>query len=359
MGALFSVPMLSFLLIPTMSSYSTSLNLLFFYLTWTTLVLSHPPLRVELVGVAAVRLLFFVLPSLLFFLFDTAVPSAAAVIKIQGEDGLPGGRRKKVGKKELKVAAWAVFNVFLSIVAQSLVEYFLTRVLGVKSALRVSTKLPMPWGIVKDLARGFLAREVCILSIPSPSTRKFKLLTESPQQIIHYSIHRSILHPSSQRRSYPSCLSSRHASWHHSLPTAYPLTAHYDHPAPYLALRFLPTFLPAALFRFHLLTYLVYLTIISLEETFAYSGYKTLPTSFLVGEVARRVEAHLEGGGKSDFGPWGVLDWAFGTGGEEEGGEGGGSEGDWSEVDVREIAEKILRERRSRSKSKGKSRNAE
>lgn len=167
MGALFSVPMLSFLLIPTMSSYSTSLNLLFFYVTWTTLVLSHPPLRVELVGIAAVRLIFFLLPSLLFFLFDTAIPSAAAVIKVQGEDGLPGGRKKKIGRKQIKVAAWAGFNVVLGIVVQGLIEHFLTRVLGVKSALRVSTKLPLPWGIVKDLARGFLAREVCPSSIHS------------------------------------------------------------------------------------------------------------------------------------------------------------------------------------------------
>lgn len=165
MGALFSVPMLSFLLIPTMSSYSTSLNMLFFYLTWTTLVLSHPPLRVEIVGIAAVRLIFFVLPSVLFFLLDTTIPSATAVIKVQGEDGLPGGRKKKVGKKEIKVAAWAMFNVVLGIVAQGLIERFLTRVLGVKSALRVSTMLPLPWGIVKDLGRGFLGREVRYFSI--------------------------------------------------------------------------------------------------------------------------------------------------------------------------------------------------
>ena len=187
MGALFSVPMLSFLLIPTMSSYSTSLNLLFFYLTWTTLVLSHPPLRVELVGIAAVRLIFFLLPSLLFFLFDTAIPSAAAVIKVQGEDGLPGGRKKKVGRKQIKVAAWAGFNVVLGIVVQGLIEHLLTRVLGVKSALRVSTKLPLPLGIVKDLARGFLVREVRPFSILSFSI--YPLLTVS------YDTVDSPLHP--------------------------------------------------------------------------------------------------------------------------------------------------------------------
>jgi hypothetical protein len=160
MDMFFSIPMLSFLLIPTMSSYGTSLNILFFYITWTTLVLSHPPLRVELVGTAAVRLIFFIVPSLLFFLFDTLLPSAAAVIKVQGEDGLPAGRKQKSGIKEIKVAAWAISNVFLGIAAQGVLEYLLTNVFQVKSALKVSTTLPLPWGIAKDLVRGLLAREV-------------------------------------------------------------------------------------------------------------------------------------------------------------------------------------------------------
>jgi len=41
MNAVVSLPALSFLLIPTMTSYSTSLNLLFFYITWSTLYVSR------------------------------------------------------------------------------------------------------------------------------------------------------------------------------------------------------------------------------------------------------------------------------------------------------------------------------
>jgi hypothetical protein len=41
MGAVVSLPALSFVLIPTMTSYSTSLNLLFFYITWSTLYVSR------------------------------------------------------------------------------------------------------------------------------------------------------------------------------------------------------------------------------------------------------------------------------------------------------------------------------
>jgi hypothetical protein len=167
MDALFSIPILSFLLIPAMSSYATSLNLLFFYLTWATLVLSHPPLKVEMVATAAVRILFYLVPSVLFFLFDILMPSAAIVLKAQGDIGLPPGKKGKSGKKEAKVAGWALLNLVLSVVAQGLVEYTLTKVIGVKSALKVSTKLPMPWNIAKDLLRGMLAREVSSRSFVS------------------------------------------------------------------------------------------------------------------------------------------------------------------------------------------------
>ncbi|PGH21487.1 hypothetical protein AJ80_03155 [Polytolypa hystricis UAMH7299] len=285
-------PMLSFLLIPAMSSYSTSLNLLFFYMTWATLVLSHPPLKVEMVGTIAVRALFYLLPSTLFYLFDILVPSGAIVLKAQGHDGLPGGKRGKMGKKQAKIVGWAMLNLASAIALQGLIEFALTRVLGVKSALRVSTRLPMPWAIGKDVALGLLVRE-----------------------ILHYTLHRYTLH------STTSFVAKCHESWYHSLPAPYPLTAHYDHPLAYLVSRFVPTFLPAALLRFHLISYIIYLSIISVEETFAYSGYKALPTSFFLGGVARRMDLHVLGKGYGNFGAWGILDWVLGTTIGEDGGE--------------------------------------
>lgn len=67
------------------------------------------------------------------------------------------------------------------------------------------------------------------------------------------------------------------------------------------------------LFRFHMLTYLLYLSIISIEETFVYSGYTVMPTSFFLGGIARRTDMHLLLGAEGNFGPWGILDWVFGT----------------------------------------------
>ena len=46
MDALFSLPLLSVLFLPTLTSTSTSLNILFFYITWSTLLLSHSALKV-------------------------------------------------------------------------------------------------------------------------------------------------------------------------------------------------------------------------------------------------------------------------------------------------------------------------
>lgn len=38
-----------------------------------------------------------------------------------------------------------------------------------------------------------------------------------------------------------------------------------------------------------------------------------MPTSFLLGGIARRTDMHLMEDGAGNFGPWGVLDWICGT----------------------------------------------
>jgi hypothetical protein len=292
LGALMGLPFLSFLLIPTMTSYSTSLNLLFFYLTWSTLVLSHPPLRVEVVATLAVRLLFYVLPSTFFLAFDAVLPSAAENLKALGDTALPfkgAGRQRAL--RMLRTLGWSLFNVLLGVVIQSLVEILFTQVLVIRSALRVTTSLPLPLGILKDLARGYLLREV-----------------------LTYTLHRYALHPrDSGTNLKANSLSRAHEQWYHALATPFPLSASYDHPLAYVVRSFLPTYLPAVLFRFHLLTYILYLALVSLEETFAYSGYSTVPTNFILGGIARRTDTHVMCGGGGNYGPLGLVDWVMGT----------------------------------------------
>jgi len=291
MDALLSLPVFGYFLMPSLTTYSTSLNVLFFYMTWSTLVLSQTPLRVEIFGTLGIRALFFLVPSLLFLIFDTIIPSLAVGIKRQGAPALPtrtggvSGAKRGGGRPEwYKVLGLSLFNVLLSVGIQACVELLFTEILGIRSALKVTTTLPMPWSIAKDVIRGLLVREA-----------------------FQYYIHRFLLHPSSSTH-----ISKLHNSYFHSITSPYSFATHYDHPLSYILFRFLPTYLPSVLFRTHLLTYLLLLAIITLEETLTLSGYSTVP-GIMLGGIARRQDLHSEGRGKGNFAPWGLLDWVHGT----------------------------------------------
>lgn len=169
MQAVLSIPALSFLVIPAFSSYGTTLNLLFFTLTWAILVKTNNPLHVEILGTFGIRLLFYILPSLGFLFLDSATPALAVGIKEHGDIALPmseenGGKRGRWWK----VALISIGNVILGIAIQTGIELLFTQVLHLQSVLKLSTGLPMPWGIAKDLFRGLLLREVRSLARVQP-----------------------------------------------------------------------------------------------------------------------------------------------------------------------------------------------
>lgn len=276
--------------------------------TWSTLVLSQPPLRVEIVGTLAVRALFFLAPALLFLLFDSVIPSLAVSLKTQGAPALPartggvqGTKRSKGRPQWYLVVGLSLCNIALSIALQAAVELLFTRLLKIRSALKITTTLPMPWSIGKDVVRGLVLREV---SLPTSAAR----IPLTNVQVLQYYIHRFILHSKS-----PNFFSRRHEAYFHAVTAPYSFAAHYDHPASYVLFRFLPTYLPSLIFRTHLLTYLLILSLITFEETLAFSGYSRVPGIFL-GGIARRQDLHSAGRGKGNFAPWGLLDWLHGTG---------------------------------------------
>ncbi|KAL9101901.1 MAG: hypothetical protein Q9163_002896 [Psora crenata] len=156
--------------------------------------------------------------------------------------------------------------------------------LRVRSALRIATVLPMPWSIAKELLLGLVLRE-----------------------ILTYALHRYVLHGPGLR------LAKWHKRWQHSMTAPFSFVAHYDHPLAYLVHVFLPMYIPAVLLRMHLLTYQIYLAIVSLEETFSHSGYNILPTAFILGGIARRHERHLMGNGEGNFGCFGLSDFVMRT----------------------------------------------
>jgi len=279
------LPLLSFVALPLFGGTSTSVNFLLFYLTWSSLVLTHDPLNVEIYGTLAVRLLLYLLPALGFFAFDIGTPNLAKGIKAYGTKQLP----TQVDRNRLlRVAGVACLNVLLAVGAQAALEVLATRFLHLRSILKVTSAVPLPWNIAKDLLKGLALRGV-----------------------IHYAIHRYALH------TYASPLKTWHLKWQHTVRLPFSLLSAYDHPVCYLLSHWIPSFVPSYLFRFHVLTWHLFTALISLEELFIYSGYAVLPSSIVLAGMARRTDAHFAtahaNGEACNFGHWGVLDLIFGT----------------------------------------------
>ena len=155
--AMLSIPALSFLVIPAFSSYGTTLNLLFFTMTWAILIKTNNPLHIEILGTFGVRILFYILPSLGFLAFDSLTPALAVGIKEHGDTALPMSRKNG---EWWKIAFVSLGNVILGIAIQTGIELLFTQGLHLQSVLKLSTGLPMPWGIAKHLFLGLLLREV-------------------------------------------------------------------------------------------------------------------------------------------------------------------------------------------------------
>ncbi|KAH6971007.1 hypothetical protein BKA56DRAFT_595750 [Ilyonectria sp. MPI-CAGE-AT-0026] len=278
MDLLLSLPIASYLLAPSSTSLSTSLNLLFFYMTWTTLILSHSPLKIRLVGSLAIRLALWLLPSLITLLFDLALPSLAESIKLGGRSALPPRDPRRL----LRQIGLALFNlVFITAAegASSLIFAYIFQ----EPDFKTNSALPLPWQMAKHILILFSARE-----------------------LLHYNLHRYVLHGTSS-------LAKHHTRYAHTRAAApYSLQLFADHPLPLLVHRFLPIYLPALVLRPHLLTYFLFLALCTGEETLAMSGYSVVP-GIIMGGIARRCAIHYAGQGASNYGAWGLLDWANGT----------------------------------------------
>ncbi|KAK6957636.1 hypothetical protein Daesc_000423 [Daldinia eschscholtzii] len=279
MDLLLSLPIVSYFGGPMLSSWSGSLNLLFFYMTWMTLVLSHPPLTIELVGTLAVRIVFWLIPSLLFLIFDSLVPSLAESIKLYGRRSLP----RRSAASLLRQILLAIFNLGLSTAVQAGISKgagtFLHRPL-----FKTSTALPLPWQIAKHILMLYAARE-----------------------ILTYYLHRFVLHSRGR-------VARLHSAYAHSRKHAapYALMLYADHPLPLLFNRTLPVYLPAMAIQPHLLTYFLFTILTTLEETMSMSGYSIIP-GIIMGGITRRTATHYASGGRGNFGAWGLLDWVSGT----------------------------------------------
>ncbi|KAL2018675.1 hypothetical protein VTK56DRAFT_510 [Thermocarpiscus australiensis] len=308
MDVLLSIPVLSYLFSTSFTSWSTSLNLLFFYMTWSTLVLSHSPLKIEILGTTALRVALWLVPSLFFLAFDALLPSLAQHLKHNGASALPPRDAASLGR----LACLALFNLALETALQAGISLGLSTVLK-RPVFRTSTTLPLPWQMIKHLALLFTAREILTYYIHR------HLLHGQPAPYLSVSKSRAIPTPKLTKTKPGGRIADLHAQHAHARRAPpFSLLLKADHPIPFLLHRFVPLYLPAlALSRhhgnLHLLTFLVFVALTALEETLATSGYAVVP-GIVMGGVARRTalhHAHPRAGG--NFGSWGVLDWAHGT----------------------------------------------
>ncbi|OAA35530.1 Sterol desaturase family [Metarhizium rileyi] len=276
---LLSIPILSYVFFPTTgASISTSVNIIFFYMTWTSLVFSHPALELHLSGVLVVRVIFWLIPSLVFLLFDVGVPSLAEGFKHGGRASLPTRDARKLGK----MLGMALLNVMICLAFEAAVSMGYT-LLFKRHVFRMSTTLPLPWTLFKHCAFILTCRE-----------------------LLNFYIHRHVLHGS-------SWLAKKHMEYAHAgVGAPFSLQVFTDYPVAVLLHRLLPAFLPSMLIRTHLLTYFLVLIITSIEETLAMSGYTAIPGIVMSG-ITQRTAVHYTSKGTHNFGAYGILDWAHGT----------------------------------------------
>lgn len=285
-----ALPLGSFLAIPMLSSWSTSINLIFLSVAWTTVAASYSPLQLEFFAPFVLRLSLYIIPSLIFLIFDIGVPSLAVEIKSQGKWGIATNQRRG-SRMVRRVVAWSCVNVLMTVAVQAALEWVVTDVLNMRSLLLIKgskwglNHLPNPWTMIKHAIIGLLSRNA-----------------------LQYYIHNHLLHSPTG-----GVLSDLHQSWQHSIRIPFSFVANYDHPVCHLLHRFLPLYLPAIALRMHILTYLILIAIFSLEETFVYSGYNVLPSTIMLRGMARRCDAHMLSEGDGNFGCLGILDWCHGT----------------------------------------------
>ncbi|CAI4219559.1 unnamed protein product [Parascedosporium putredinis] len=271
MDVLLSIPLLSTLLTP---SWSTSMNLLFFYATWSTLVLAYDPTKIHASALLALRVILWLAPSLLFLTFDSLLPSLASEIKFPGTRLAP--------RRPLRLLGIAVGNMLLATGVEAALSYGFHQATG-DTIFRTSTTLPLPWQLFKHIATLLAAREV-----------------------LTYYIHRFVLHGKKS-----ATLTRLHGQWCHAHPMS-SLQLYLDHPLPLLVHRLIPIMLPALAVRPHLLTYMLFTMICTLEGTLTNSGYSIVP-GIILGGMARRTAVHYATKGDANYSPLGVLDWAHGT----------------------------------------------
>ncbi|PTB69178.1 hypothetical protein BBK36DRAFT_1113268 [Trichoderma citrinoviride] len=237
---------------------------------WSTIVSTHSPLTIDLVGTLLVQLIFWWIPCTVFLSLDTLLPAFSARHKLQPPPKQPSAA------EILHSIAICLRNQLLVLVLHATLLYASSSSSSSHSQqrIRIDPRLPSFSELTAHILLSVLLRE-----------------------LLFYTSHRVLHHPPLYRRFHKT---------HHRFTAPVAFASQYAHPVEHLGANVLPILLPPALLRAHILTMWAFLALQLVETATVHSGYD------FFGGLARKHDRHHE---RFDvyFGGIGLLDWALGT----------------------------------------------
>lgn len=235
--------------------------------SWSDIVDSYSPQRIEFVGTLLVQVVSFWLPSTIYLFLDVIAPSFSKRHKIQPAPKQPTQRDIV---RCFKVVAQ---NQILSSVLH-LALIYMTSHMGSASSYRVEQSLPSSVEFTCDFLISLLLREA----------------------LFYYS-HRLLHTPYLYVRIHKK---------HHKFTAPIALAAQFAHPIEQIFANALPISLPPQLLRSHVVTFWVFLSYELFMTATVHSGYD------FFNNKARMHDLHHEKF-NLNYGSIGLLDWVHGT----------------------------------------------
>lgn len=236
---------------------------------WTTLVSTHNPITIDLLGTLLIQLLFWWLPCTIFLSLDTLLPSFSARHKLQ-----PPAKQPSTADILHSIRICLRNQLLVLVLHATLLLYTSSHHHHHPPRIRIDPRLPS----LAEFSTHFLASVLL-------------------REILFYASHRALHHPFLYRRFHKT---------HHRFTAPVAFASQYAHPVEHIVANVLPILLPPMLLGAHVLTLWAFLAVQLLETSTVHSGY-----DFFAG-AARKHDRHHE---RFDvyFGGIGLLDWALGT----------------------------------------------
>ncbi|KAJ5717934.1 hypothetical protein N7488_003580 [Penicillium malachiteum] len=235
--------------------------------SWTDIVESYSPQRIEFVGTLLVQLLSFWFPSILYLLLDALAPAFSQKHKIQPAPKQP--TRNDILRCFLVVTRNQILSSVLHLTLLTL-----SSKAGSKSAYRVEASFPSMGEFGRDFLISILLREA----------------------MFYYS-HRLLHVPYLYRRIHKK---------HHKFTAPIALAAQFAHPIEQICANALPISLPPQLLRSHVLTFWSFLAWELFNTATVHSGYDFFHNK------AKMHDLHHEKF-NLNYGSIGLFDWLHGT----------------------------------------------